>query len=55
MIKIFLITGGIGFIKSAVICYIILNTNHSVVNVDEITYAGNSAHADILLRKAHAY
>ena len=36
-----LITGGAGFIGSAVIRYIINNTNHSVVNVDKLTYAGN--------------
>ncbi|SQD80134.1 dTDP-glucose 4,6-dehydratase [Moritella yayanosii] len=36
-----LITGGAGFIGSAVIRYIINNTNHSVVNLDNLTYAGN--------------
>ena len=36
-----LITGGAGFIGSAVIRYIIKNTNHSVINVDKLTYAGN--------------
>jgi len=36
-----LITGGAGFIGSAVIRHIIDNTNHSVVNVDKLTYAGN--------------
>lgn len=39
--KKFLITGGAGFIGSAVIRYIINNTIHSVVNVDKLTYAGN--------------
>ena len=29
-----LITGGTGFISSAVICHIIDNANHSVVNVN---------------------
>ena len=38
--KIF-ITGGAGFIGSALIRHIINNTNHSVVNVDKLTYAGN--------------
>ena len=38
--KIF-ITGGAGFIGSAVIRHIINNTNHSVINVDKLTYAGN--------------
>lgn len=41
MIKKLLITGGAGFIGSAVIRHIINNTNHSVVNVDKLTYAGN--------------
>jgi len=36
-----LITGGAGFIGSAVISHIINNTNHRVVNVDKLTYAGN--------------
>lgn len=36
-----LITGGAGFIGSAVIRYIIHNTTDSVVNVDKLTYAGN--------------
>ncbi|KGQ63381.1 dTDP-glucose 4,6-dehydratase [Gallibacterium anatis] len=38
--KIF-ITGGAGFIGSAVIRYIINNTQNSVINVDKLTYAGN--------------
>mgnify|MGYP006412812797 FL=1 len=37
----FLITGGAGFIGSAVIRHIINNTDHSVVNIDKLTYAGN--------------
>ena len=36
-----LITGGAGFIGSSVIRHIINNTEHSVVNVDKLTYAGN--------------
>jgi len=36
-----LITGGAGFIGSAVIRHIINNTGHQVVNVDKLTYAGN--------------
>lgn len=36
-----LITGGAGFIGSAVIRHIISYTNHCVVNVDKLTYAGN--------------
>ncbi len=39
--KIFLITGGAGFIGSALIRHILMNTEHGVVNVDKLTYAGN--------------
>ena len=38
--KIF-ITGGAGFIGSNLIKFIINHTNHSVVNFDKLTYAGN--------------
>jgi len=37
-----LITGGAGFIGSAVVRYIIENTSDSVINVDCLTYAGNT-------------
>ncbi|MCY9826398.1 dTDP-glucose 4,6-dehydratase [Vibrio chagasii] len=36
-----LVTGGAGFIGSAVIRHIINNTPDSVINVDKLTYAGN--------------
>tara|TARA_B110000211_G_C14077201_1_gene552745 strand:+ start:1527 stop:2600 length:1074 start_codon:yes stop_codon:yes gene_type:complete len=36
-----LVTGGAGFIGSAVIRYIIGNTQDSVINLDKLTYAGN--------------
>jgi len=36
-----LVTGGAGFIGSAVIRYIIDNTEDSVINLDKLTYAGN--------------
>ncbi|WP_133013470.1 dTDP-glucose 4,6-dehydratase [Marinomonas flavescens] len=36
-----LVTGGAGFIGSAVIRHIIQNTQDSVVNLDKLTYAGN--------------
>jgi dTDP-glucose 4,6-dehydratase len=36
-----LVTGGAGFIGSAVIRHIINNTQDSVINVDSLTYAGN--------------
>ena len=36
-----LVTGGAGFIGSAVIRHIIQNTQDSVVNLDKLTYPGN--------------
>ncbi len=37
----FLITGGAGFIGSAVVRLILTSTSHQVLNVDKLTYAGN--------------
>lgn len=37
----FLVTGGAGFIGSAVVRHIIENTQDSIINVDKLTYAGN--------------
>ncbi len=36
-----LITGGAGFIGSTLIHSILSSTNHSVINIDKLTYAGN--------------
>ena len=36
-----LVTGGAGFIGSAVVRHIINDTDFSVVNADKLTYAGN--------------
>ncbi|MDQ8935919.1 dTDP-glucose 4,6-dehydratase [Acinetobacter rudis] len=36
-----LVTGGAGFIGSAVVRHLIQNTQHHVLNVDKLTYAGN--------------
>lgn len=36
-----LVTGGAGFIGSAVIRHIIQNTSNQVLNIDKLTYAGN--------------
>lgn len=41
MSKTILVTGGAGFIGSAVVRHIIKNTQDNVVNVDKLTYAGN--------------
>lgn len=38
----FIVTGGSGFIGSAVIRYLINNTEHNVLNIDNLTYAGNN-------------
>lgn len=37
-----LVTGGAGFIGSAVVRHILEGTDHSVVNLDKLTYAGNT-------------
>ncbi|NIJ07795.1 dTDP-glucose 4,6-dehydratase [Sphingomonas vulcanisoli] len=38
-----LVTGGAGFIGSALVRHLIRDTPHSVLNVDKLTYAGNLA------------
>ncbi len=38
-----LVTGGAGFIGSALVRHLIENTEHQVLNVDKVTYAGNLA------------
>jgi dTDP-glucose 4,6-dehydratase len=52
-----LVTGGAGFIGSAVVRHIIKNTSDSVVNVDKLTYAGNleSLPKDILSSQRYAF
>lgn len=36
-----LVTGGAGFIGSQTIQYLISKTDHSIINIDKLTYAGN--------------
>ena len=48
------VTGGAGFIGSAVIRHLILNTSHSVVNLDNLTYAGN-LESLLLIEKSDRY
>jgi dTDP-glucose 4,6-dehydratase len=36
-----LVTGGSGFIGSALIRYLIKNTKNNIINIDKLTYAGN--------------
>lgn len=36
-----IVTGGAGFIGSSVIGQYISNTQHTIINVDVLTYAGN--------------
>ena len=53
--KIFLITGGAGFIGSALIRLIFDKTNHGVVNIDKLTYAGDLKSTDSNQNKNHNY
>ena len=43
MQKTLLVTGGAGFIGSALVRHLVGNTGYAVVNVDKLTYAGNLA------------
>ena len=36
-----LITGGAGFIGSAVIRHVLSETEHEILNIDKLTYAGS--------------
>lgn len=45
------VTGGAGFIGSALIRYLIKNTDYTIINIDKLTYAGN---LDSLLEIRHS-
>ncbi len=51
MSKRFIVTGGAGFIGSAVVRHLIQNTPHHVLVIDKLTYAGN---LDSLADVAHS-
>lgn len=51
--KTFMVTGGAGFIGSAVVRHLINNTNYRVVNIDKLTYAGNLASLSTISNHPH--
>ncbi|MGU5682436.1 dTDP-glucose 4,6-dehydratase [Aeromonas allosaccharophila] len=51
-----LVTGGVGFIGSAVVCHIIRDTQDAVINLDKLTYAGNlESLADVSISERYAF
>ena len=57
-----IVTGGAGFIGSALIRHLIFNTQVSVLNIDKLTYAGNLSslnaitnHADTSLNARYQF
>lgn len=51
-----IITGGAGFIGSALVRYLIQNTDYQVINVDKLTYAGNlDSLAEVMSKPRHLF
>ncbi len=51
-----LITGGAGFIGSALVRYLIKNTDYRIINADKLTYAGNlDSLADVMSSPEHVF
>ena len=51
-----LVTGGAGFIGSAVVRHVIRDTQDAVINLDKLTYAGNlESLADVSSRERYAF
>lgn len=48
-----LVTGGAGFIGSALVRHLLEHTNHHVVNADKLTYAGNLDSLESVLPSSH--
>jgi dTDP-glucose 4,6-dehydratase len=55
LMKTILVTGGAGFIGSAVIRHLINDTHHLVINVDKLTYAGNLESLKSISKNARYY
>ena len=55
LMKTIFVTGGAGFIGSALIRYLIEQTGHNIVNIDKLTYAGNLSSLEIVSNSSRYY